>query len=135
MQSLQAQLARAERVPHRIVQAHAKAIATCRMAGNLAGELAERLNLAESYRQFGWVEKALAQLRHVAGQARRLELPAPYLTSLQQLADVYLDAGQVRKAEVVDWLRPFSSAEVLANYEDRLHRTPHLRRNPNIGLW
>jgi adenylate kinase family enzyme/tetratricopeptide (TPR) repeat protein len=135
MQSLQAQLSRTERVPRRIVQAHAKAISTCRTAGNRAGELAERLNLAESYRQFGWVEKALNQLRHVADQARRLELPALYLTSLKQLADLYLDTGQVRKAaEVVDWLRPFSGAEVLANYEDSLHRTPHLRRNPNIGL-
>jgi adenylate kinase family enzyme len=135
MQSLQAQLSRTERVPRRVVQAHAMAISTCRTAGNRAGELAERLNLAESYRQFGWVEKALNQLRHVADQAGRLELPALYLTSLKQLADLYLDAGQVRKAaEVVDWLRPFSGAEVLANYEDSLHRTPHLRRNPNIGL-
>ncbi len=135
MQSLQAQLSRTERVPRRIVQAHAKAISTCRMAGNRAGELAERLNLAESYRQFGWVEKALTQLRHVADQARRLELPALYLTSLKQLVDLYLDAGQVRKAaEMVDWLRPFSGAEVLGQFEDRLHDTPHLRRNPNIGL-
>jgi adenylate kinase family enzyme/tetratricopeptide (TPR) repeat protein len=135
MQSLQAQLARTERVPRRIVQAHAKAIATCRTTGNRAGELAERLNLAESYRQFGWVEKALDQLRHVADQAGRLELPALHLTSLQQLANLYLDVGQVRKAaEVLDWFRPFSSAEVLAHFEDRLHDTPHLRRNPNIGL-
>jgi len=135
MQSLQAQLSRTERVPRRVVQAHAMAISTCRTAGNRAGELAERLNLAESYRQFGWVEKALTQLRHVADQARRLELPALYLTSLKQLADLCLDAGQVRKAaEVVDWLRPFSGAEVLDHFEDRLHDTPHLRRNPNIGL-
>jgi adenylate kinase family enzyme/tetratricopeptide (TPR) repeat protein len=135
MQSLQAQLSRTERVPRRIVQAHAMAISTCRTAGNRAGELAERLNLAESYRQFGWVEKALNQLRHVADQAGRLELPALYLTSLKQLADLYLDAGQVRKAaEVVDWLRPFSGAEVLGQFEDRLHDTPDLRRNPNIGL-
>jgi adenylate kinase family enzyme len=135
MQSLQAQLSRTERVPHRIVQAHAKAISTCRMAGNRACELAERLNLAESYRQFGWVEKALTQYWHVADQAGRYQLPALYLTTLQQLAGLYVDAGQVRKAaEVVDWLRPFSRAEVLAHFEDRLHDTPHLRRNPNIGL-
>ena len=135
MQSLQAQLSRTERVPRRVVQAHAMAISTCRTAGNRTGELAERLNLAESYRQFGWVEKALNQLRHVADQAGRLELPALYFTSLQQLADLYLDAGQVRKAaEVVDWLRPFSGAEVLGHFEDRLHDTPHLHRNPNIGL-
>ena len=48
---------------------------------------------------------------------------------------VHLDVGQVRKAaEVVDWLRPFSGAEVLGQFEDRLHDTPDLRRNPNIGL-
>lgn len=135
MQSLNAQLAREERVPHRIVQAHARAIATSRLAGNRAGELAERLNLAESFRQFGWVEKALNQLRHVADQAGRLELPALYLTSLRQVADLYLDAGQARKAaEVVDWLRPFIGAEVLARFEERLHDTPDLRRNPNVGL-
>lgn len=135
MQSLQAQLTREERVPDRIAQAHAKAIATCLLAGNRVGELAERLNLAESYRQFGWVEKAMTQLQHVADQAGRLELPALYLTSLRQLADLYLDAGQVRKAaEVADWLRPFSGAEVLDHFKDRLHDTPHLRRNPNIGL-
>ncbi|NIV33547.1 MAG: AAA family ATPase [Anaerolineae bacterium] len=135
MQSLQAQLSRTERVPRRVVQAHAMAISTCRTAGNRAGELVERLKLAESYRQFGWVEKALNQLRHVADQAGRLELPALCLTSLQQLADLYLDAGQVRKAaEVVDWLRPFSGAGVLDHLQDRLHDTPHLRRKPNIGL-
>ena len=52
MQSLQAQLGRTERVPRRVVQAHAMAISTCRTAGNGAGELGERLNLAESSRQF-----------------------------------------------------------------------------------
>jgi len=57
------------------------------------------------------------------------------LTSLQQLVDLYLDAAQVRKgAEAVNWLRPFSSAEVLVHFEERLQSTPHLRRNPDIGL-
>jgi GTPase SAR1 family protein len=135
MYSLQARLARTSRLPVHIVQAHGQAILACRAAGNRVGELAERLNLAESFRQFGWVEKALAQLAYVAAQAGQLGLPALYLTSLTQLADLYLNAGQVRRgAEVVEWLSPYCTPDELAQLDARLQETPSIHRTAPIWL-
>ena len=133
--SLQAQLARAGRIPGRIVQTHGQAILACRAAGNPVGELAERLNLAESFRRFGWVDKALAQLAHIATQAGRLGLPALYLAGLTQLAGLCLDAGQVRRgAGVVEWLRPYSTLDELAQLDARLQDTPAIQRTAPIWL-
>jgi tRNA A37 threonylcarbamoyladenosine biosynthesis protein TsaE len=136
LHSLEARLAREGRIPLHIVDAHGQAILACRLEGNQASELAERLNLAESLRQFGWVEKAAAQLEHVAVQAGQLELGYLYALSLVRLVHLHLDRGDVGKAdEAMDCLRPLGATEELAPLEARLRDTPRLRRNVRFERW
>jgi hypothetical protein len=133
LHSLEARLAREGRIPLHIVDAHGQAILACRMEGNQASELVERLNLAESLRQFGWVEKAAAQLEHVAVQAGQLELGYLYALSLVRLVHLHLDRGDVDRADqAMDWLRLLGAAEELAPLEARLRDTPRLRRSPQL---
>ena len=77
------------RVPHPIVPPHTEAIATCRVAGNRAGELAKRLNLAEVSRQLlpkpqstHYPSYPLSSFAHAASQQERQQQPPPHLSYL-----------------------------------------------------
>lgn len=127
--SLQARLARTTRIPTHIAPAHGRALLACHAENNVAGELAERLHLAENYRQFGWVDKALAQLEQVAIGAGQLDLFRLYVLSLSRLAELSLDAGQVQRAAgALDLLRPLCPAGDLAPIEERLESTMPIKR-------
>jgi hypothetical protein len=70
------------RVPHLIVQPHTKAIATCRVAGNRAGELAavsrQLLPKPQSTHQPSYL---LSSFAYAASQQERQQ-PPPYLSYL-----------------------------------------------------
>jgi tRNA A37 threonylcarbamoyladenosine biosynthesis protein TsaE len=128
--SLQAQIARRHRIPSFIIQCHEETIASCKGDQDPLNELAERLHLAESFCQFGWVGKALTELAYVAAVAEEFELPALRLASLTRLVELYLDIGQSRKAaESIARLAPFCDAQTLSRLEFRQQNTPQLTHN------